>query len=155
MQVFFSVAVLGSTTYKLKRFEADSLEVISPKRLTILSKDDNLLYEVELLDIKFSVHESCSTNILNACHYIEQSFKKAQIVHVQVEPNGKEGFQGYVYLDGISLSDLLIQEGFYRFDHMQSRARHLSLLEKEAFCKMKGIWANNQNSLKTLYYCQR
>jgi endonuclease YncB( thermonuclease family) len=69
------------------------------------------------------------------------------------EPIGNSVFKGTVYVNGINLRHTMLRDGWYKFDYKNDRDVYDIMLQKEAECMRKGIWAH-KNYTVTDERCQ-
>lgn len=61
-----------------------------------------------------------------------------------------DSFDGKVFVDGQSLKNSMLSEGWYRHDYKKSRNKYSIILQKSAMCRGKGIWRELHSTMTDL-----
>ncbi|PWA12065.1 hypothetical protein DCC39_08150 [Pueribacillus theae] len=77
---------------------------------------------------------------------VEELLKDGKVeIELGIQERDKYGrLLGYLYVDGVSLQEVLLEEGLARVAYVYNDKRHLDdylKIEKEAKKKKKGIWS--------------
>lgn len=137
-----------------KSLDVEKVRVITPSTLEFVlgyaSGYENGVLKLSISNVDFGSSESvdCRNADHLACERLTQLFERSKVkVYLNEFEYDSEKFKGQVYVDGKNLEHIMLSEGWYKFDYKQSRNKHLLMLQKEAMCKGKGIWAGYSSSL--------
>lgn len=135
------------THYMTKSFQAESVNVVTPKLIEVtaymsgsreaLSKlyiqTDGLIYDE-------GDQIACVQHFSTNCARLKAKLEASLVQFSLRDSIGKSAFNGVVYVNGENLRHTMLRDGWYKYDYKVSRSYYDILLQKEAECKRKGLW---------------
>ena len=136
-------------------FTANEIKVVSNGVVNIVTtfggktETANFNYYIDGIDFAGSAYNECNNDSPTVpCELLLNFFEGKEVKFVLSKYDGSKNlFSGQLYVDGKSIKDVMIRNGWYRFDYKQSRNRYLAILQKEAKCSARGIWKSRYSPL--------
>jgi len=158
MALFIGNKATANTVVFNQTFIAQELVVVSPGVMNIVTNFDdktelaNFNYYIDGIDYEGVALNQCDNDTAStACQLLMSFIEDKEIKFHITDFNEKTNlFTGQLYVNGDSLKDVMIKEGWYRYDYTKGRSRYLSILQKEAKCNARGIWKSRYSPLTEL-----
>lgn len=144
-----------------KTYEVSKINISSPRLLELWTSFNNTtrLSRLKFIvtGVQFSGDEfiDCTDhgNVNNSCSRLTALFKGAKLqVNLKTYDASTQSFGGDLFINGRNMIHIMIEEGWYLFDHSIGRSKYLILLQKQSMCLGKGIWSI-RHSNKTKLEC--
>lgn len=132
-----------------ERILADVVKVIDGDTIKINyeGKEENIRFLlIDTPEMRHKQFDGPQPYAVEAKEKVEELLKDGKVeIELGIQERDKYGrLLGYLYVDGVSLQEVLLEEGLARVAYVYNDKRHLDdylKIEKEAKKKKKGIWS--------------
>lgn len=153
-------ALLGIVSSRLNAqplSEVELDEVLTPNTV-LLKTSESRVVTLTLMGPFFgdAGNQSCHRNqsVMALCNQLTQLLRKQDLKLIISKAHNGVIFGDLMVGDSL-ISEKLIAEGIYKFDHQYSRALYLVNAQNKARCAYKGIWTALRGDPKVAAQCQQ
>jgi endonuclease YncB( thermonuclease family) len=132
LSLFSSVALAESTItgFVIKVYDGDTATVVTA---------DHTVYKIRLAKIDAPELKQEYGKSAKAC--LADKILNQRVIVKLFEKDFYQRYVGEIYMNGLSINDLLVEEGCAWVYHAYNKDKNLELLEKEAILLKKGLWS--------------